>query len=231
MHSTIQHLGIILDGNRRWAKSRGLPTLKGHQEGYRKIKEIGELCIEKGIKILTVYAFSTENWRRSKEEVGYLMKLLKTAMTEEVGYFKGKNIRVNVIGRTSELPKDLQGAIRNMENATKECKDGVLNIAINYGGRTEIVDAVKKIIKQNTNEDEVTESLIEKNIYTSELPDPDIIIRTSGEQRLSGFLTWQSSYSELYFTKVNWPDFSQKNLDDAINWFSQRSRSFGGNKK
>ena len=159
------------------------------------------------------------------------MKLLKTAMTEEVGYFKSKDIRVNVIGRISELSKDLQDAIRSMESATKECTKGVLNIAINYGGRAEIVDAVKKIVKQGIADNDITEDTINKNIYTSGLPDPDMIIRTSGEQRLSGFLTWQSSYSELYFTKTNWPDFSQKNLDEAINWFNERNRSFGGNKK
>lgn len=231
MPKNINHLGIIMDGNRRWAKSKNLPALKGHSKGYDKIKEIGELCLKKGIKILTVYAFSTENWSRSKEEVGYLMKLLKNAMVNEIEYFKKQNIRVCVIGRISDLSSDMQKSIKKMEQATKDCKKGLLNIAISYGGRVEIVNAIKKIIQKKTAPDKITEETVNNNLYTAGLPDPDLIIRTSGEQRLSGFLLWQSSYSELYFPSVCWPDFSESDLDKAIDWFENRNRRFGGDAK
>jgi undecaprenyl diphosphate synthase len=228
---TIKHLGIIMDGNRRWAKKRSLPTLEGHKRGYEKIKEVGKWCLEEGIDVLTVYAFSTENWSRSKEEVGYLMKLLKRAVTKDIDYFLNENIRLKIIGRKKELSKDLQEAIKNAEEKTSKCSSGLLNIAINYGGRAEIVDAVKKIIQKDAASEDITDELISKNIYTAGLPDADLIIRTSGEQRLSGFLLWQSYYSELYFPKVNWPGFTREDLNDAVSWFTERDRSFGGNKK
>lgn len=217
-----------MDGNRRWARSKGFSTLKGHRKGYDKVKEIGELCLKKGIKILTVYAFSTENWHRSKKEVRYLMKLLKNAMINEIEYFKKQNIRVRIIGRISDLSLDMQKSIKKMEQATKNGKKGFLNIAISYGGRTEIVNAIKKIIKEKIPLDKITEEIVNNKLYTAGLPDPDLIVRTSGEQRLSGFLLWQSSYSELYFPDVYWPDFSEDDLDKALNWFKNRKRRFGG---
>ncbi|MBT4277706.1 di-trans,poly-cis-decaprenylcistransferase [Candidatus Falkowbacteria bacterium] len=231
MPKKLKHLGIILDGNRRWAKSKGLPTLIGHKKGYEKIKQVGEWCINRGIDILTVYAFSTENWSRSKKEVDYLMNLLKKGMIKEVKYFKEKGIQVKVIGEKSRLSQDLQNAISNMEEKTKNCTKGLLNIAINYGGRLEIVKAVKKIIKEKIPLEKITEQTINNNLYTSELPDPDMIIRTSGEQRLSGFLLWQASYSELYFPSVCWPGFKEKNLDEAVEWFEKRNRRFGGDEE
>ncbi len=227
---TIKHLGIIMDGNRRWAKKRGLPTLEGHKKGYEKIKEAGKWCLEEGIDILTVYAFSTENWNRSKEEIGYLMKLLKRAFTKDIDFFLKEDIKLKVIGRKEELSKDLQEVIKNAEEKTSGCNSGLLNIAINYGGRAEIIDAVKNIIKKDSSPENITEELISSNIYTSGLPDVDLIIRTSGEQRLSGFLLWQSYYSELYFPKVNWPGFSRDDLNEAIDWFTGRNRRFGGDK-
>ena len=226
----IKHLGIIMDGNRRWAKKRNLPTLEGHKRGYEKIKEVGKWCLEEGIDVLTVYAFSTENWNRSKEEVGYLMKLLKRAVTKDIDYFLKEDIKLRIIGRKNELSKDLQEAIKNAEEKTSNCSAGLLNIAINYGGRAEIVDAIKNIIKKEISSAEVTDELISNNIYTAGLPDADLIIRTSGEQRLSGFLLWQSYYSELYFPKVNWPGFSREDLNEAIDWFTGRNRRFGGDK-
>lgn len=227
----LKHLGIILDGNRRWAKSNGLPTLEGHRRGYEKIKKVGEWCLEEGIDILTVYAFSTENWNRSKEEINYLMGLLKKGLTKEADYFKSKNIRVKIIGRISDLSKELQKAIKNIEDQTKSCTKGLLNIAISYGGRVEITEAVQKIIEEKIPSEQVTEKTISDRLYTTGLPDADLIIRTSGEQRLSGFLTWQSYYSELYFTPVPWPAFSKEDLKEAIDWFYGRNRRFGGDGK
>jgi len=221
-----QHIGIIMDGNRRWARGRGLPTLKGHQAGYNKMKKVGDWCLARGVKILTVYAFSTENWNRSKREVNYLMKLLKKALTDEVQEMHEKNIQVRVIGRISQLGKDLQKAVRDAMELTKKNTKGIVNIAINYGGRPELVDAFKVIVKKKA---PVTEKTIAQHLYTSGMPDPDLIIRTSGEYRLSNFLTWQSSYSELLFIDKHWPDFSEKDLDDAIAEYQRRHRRFGGN--
>ncbi|MEA2064725.1 MAG: polyprenyl diphosphate synthase [Patescibacteria group bacterium] len=225
---TIKHLGIILDGNRRWAKNKNLPTLQGHRVGYDNVKSICELAFNRGIKILTVWAFSTENWKRSKEEVGYLMKLLKRAVTKDAEYYKKKDVGIKVIGRMSDLDKDLQKRIKNIEEITRNCAKGILRIGINYGGRVELVDALKKIVKAKIPFDKIDEKTISENIYTPNIPNPDLIIRTSGEQRLSGFLLWQSPYSELYFPKVCWPDFSEKDLDEAIEWFNNRKRRFGG---
>ncbi|MFA5070603.1 MAG: isoprenyl transferase [Patescibacteria group bacterium] len=222
-----RHLGIIMDGNRRWARARGLPTLYGHKKGYDKIMKMGDLCLKKGIKILTVYAFSTENWNRSKKEVAYLMRLLKHGLTTDIRSLHKKNVKVQVIGRIKELSKDLQKAIGETMALTKNNTRGILNIAINYGGRPEIIDAVKKIVAKKINPVKITEKLVAENLYTAGMPDPDLIIRTSGEMRLSNFLTWQSSYSELYFIKKHWPDFSEKDLDEAIAEYSRRQRRFG----
>ena len=222
-----QHLGIIMDGNRRWAKARGLPTLYGHKKGYDKVIKMGDLCLKKGIKILTVYAFSTENWNRSKKEVTYLMRLLKRGLTTDIRDLHKKNIKVQVIGRIKELSKDLQKAIRETMELTKNNTRGILNIAINYGGRPEIVDAVKKIVAKKFTPAQVTEKLMAENLYTAGLPDPDLIIRTSGEMRFSNFLTWQSAYTEFYFIKKHWPDFTEKDLDEAIEEYSRRTRRFG----
>ena len=226
--NTIKHLGIILDGNRRWARSRNLPTLQGHSAGYDNIKNVCELAFKRGIKMLTVWAFSTENWKRSRQEVDYLMKLLKRAVTKDAKYYKDKDVRIKVIGKMSDLNKDLRESIKNIEEITKNCAKGILRIGINYGGRTEIVDAVKKIVKSKISADEISEQAITDNIYDFGGENPELIIRTSGEQRLSGFLLWQSPYSELYFPKVCWPDFSEKDLDEAIEWFNNRKRRFGG---
>lgn len=227
-NNKLKHLAIIMDGNRRWAKSKGLTAIEGHSKGGDTFKKICKLCFKRDIKILTVYAFSVENWNRTKKEVGYLMKLFKKVTTENLEYFKKNNIKVNIIGRISDLSKDLQEAVRNLHNATKDCTDLILNVAINYGGRVEIVDAVKSIVKKKIPVGEINEKIISENIYTADIQDPDLIIRTSGEQRLSGFLLWQSPYSELYFPKVCWPDFSEKDLDEAIDWFNSRKRRFGG---
>lgn len=222
-----KHIGFIMDGNRRWARAKGLPTLHGHKKGYDVMMKVGDWCLDKGVKILTVYAFSTENWDRSKKEIAYLMRLLKMALTKDINKLHKKNIKVRVIGRIGDLQKELQKAIIEAMELTKNNTRGILNIAINYGGRPEIVDAVKKIIKKKTAPEKVTERVIEENLYTAGTPDPDLIIRTSGEMRLSNFLTWQSAYSELLFIKKCWPDFAEKDLDEAIEEYSRRTRRFG----
>lgn len=226
MKNKPEHIGIIMDGNRRWARKKGWPALKGHQAGYEKMRQVGDWCLERGVKILTVYAFSAENWNRSKKEVSYLMKLLKRAMVEEVKIMHRKNIQVRVIGRVSELSKDLQKVIKDAIKLTKNNTKGIINFAINYGGRPEIVDAVKKVVSQKLPINEIN---ISANLYTTDLPDPDLIVRTSGEYRLSNFLTWQSSYSELFFIKKHWPDFTEKDLDNILKEYTSRNRRFGGN--
>ncbi len=190
------------------------------------MKKVGDWCLERGVKILTVYAFSTENWNRSKREVSYLMKLLKRALVEEIDIWHKKNIQVRVIGCISKLSKDLQKVVKDAMQLTKNNTKGIVNIAINYGGRPEIVDAVKKVIRKKI---PVTETAISDNLYTAGLPDPDLIIRTSGEYRLSNFLTWQSAYSELLFVNKHWPEFSEKDLDEAIKEYQRRNRRYGGN--
>lgn len=225
MESKIHHLGIIMDGNRRWAADRNLPSFEGHQAGYKKIEEVLRWCKDAGIKILTVYAFSTENWRRSKKEVDFLMKLFYLAFTKDIKNLHKNNVCVRVIGRRKGLPEKLQKAIEASEKLTKNNTAGILNLAINYGGRPELIDAFKKIMKNPPKE--ITEDVIAQNIYTAGLPDPDLIVRTSGEQRLSGFLTWQSAYSEFYFLKHHWPELSKKDFDDILKDFANRQRRFG----
>jgi len=222
------HLGIIIDGNRRWSKERGLPTLEGHRSGYEKLKKVGEWCKNKGVKILTIFVFSTENWNRSKEEVSYLMKLLARAFDKsEIANLNKKGIRLRVIGQKERLNKNLQKLIQQAEEQTKNNKEGILNLAISYGGRPEIIEAVKKIIKKNIPPEKITENIISQNLWTEGLPDPDLIIRTSGELRISGFLIWQAAYSELYFCPKYWPDFSEEDLDEALSEYSRRQRRFG----
>lgn len=224
-----KHIGIIMDGNRRWARSRGLPTLIGHKRGYDIAMKVGEWCLARGVKILTIYAFSTENWNRTKKEVSYLMKLLKRALTDEIDNLHKKGIQVRVIGIKKGLSQDILEAIKKAMAKTKKNKKGILNIALNYGGRVEIVEAVKKIIQKKYKPSQVTEGLINKNIFTAGLPDPDLIIRTSDEQRISGFLTWQSVYSELLFVKKHWPSFTEKDIDLAIEEYTKRNRRYGAN--
>ncbi len=221
----LKHLAIIMDGNRRWAKAQGLSSIEGHRRGYAKLKDVGTWCLERGITTLTVYAFSTENWNRSKTEVTYLMKLLERAVSRELPHFNKQGIRLRIIGDVKGLPTSLQKAIVRAENLTAKNERGVLNLCINYGGHLEIVEAVKKIIRKKIPASKVTEELITKSLWLTE--QPDLVVRTSGEQRLSGFLTWQSVYSELYFTKVHWPAFAESDLDKAVAEYAHRQRRFG----
>jgi len=222
------HLGIIIDGNRRWAKKRGLPFFEGHRKGLDNVQKIGDFCAKKGIRILTLYTFSTENWKRSKKEVSYLMRLLKESLNKKnLQELHGKKIKLQIIGQKERLPQFLQKRIKEAEKLTRNNKERILNLAISYGGRPEIIQAVKNIIKKKIPANKITEDLINKNLWTAGLPYPDLIIRTGGAKRLSNFLTWQTAYSEFYFTKKSWPDFTEEDLDKALLDFSHRDRRFG----
>lgn len=222
-----EHIAIIMDGNRRWAKGKGLPIKLGHKNGAESLRKIVEYSKEIGIKFLTVYAFSTENWKRSKEEVDDLMNLLREYLGKIEQDIDGKNIKARVIGDITRLAVDIQEKIKKLEKKTEDCTSLTFQIALNYGGREEIVNAVNNIIKDNVNE--VDEKLFENYLYTVNAPDPDLIIRTAGEKRISGFLLWQCAYAEFVWTDVLWPDFKEKDLDLAINEFNKRVRKFGAN--
>lgn len=225
------HVGIILDGNRRWAKKRGLPIFEGHRKGYEKLKQAPKWFFSRGVKILSVFAFSTENWNRSQKEVNFLMRLLKGALIKETKMAQKEGYRILISGRIDELPENLPALCREIIEKTKANQNGIFNICLNYGGRTEIIDAVQKIIKNNKDgkEDDISEETIKKYLYQSELPDPDIIVRTSGEKRTSGFLLWQASYSEFLFMEKHWPDFEESDIEYILDEYSKRKRRFGGN--
>ncbi len=219
------HLGIIVDGNRRWAKERGLPTFAGHRQGLKKVKEVIKWCKQQGIKILTLFVFSTENWKRSKIEVNYLMKLFKQTFNKKnIKEIDKDGIRVRVIGQREKLEKSLQKAIKDVEELTKSNKEMTLNFALSYGGRAEIVEVIKKIIEKKIPSEKITEDIISQNLWTSDL---DLIIRTGMEQRISNFLIWQAAYSELYFCKKYWPAFTEKDLEEALEEYNRRQRRFG----
>lgn len=222
-----KHIGIIMDGNRRWAKQRGLPTIEGHRVGYENFKKIAQRCYDLGVRYFTVFAFSTENWNRSEDEVSYLMKLLEGCLEKEREFFVKNNIKLKIIGQVWRLPENLQKLALEVMGETKDNAGGNLNLAISYGGRAEIVEAVKKIVEEKIPAEKIDEKMISEHIYTAGQPDPDLIIRTSGEQRVSGFLTWQAVYSEIYFSPKMWPEFSEQDLENAIEDFSNRQRRFG----
>ena len=219
------HIAMIMDGNRRWARKRLMPTNIGHSQGAKALEKIAIACQERGVKYLTVYAFSTENWKRSEEEVNYLMKLLAENISDFDKRFENDDVRIRLVGDINGLPKDLQEGILKIEERTKNKTGLTVNVAINYGGRAEIVHAIQRM--KDDGVEDITEEAVNKYMYTYDSPDPDLIIRTAGEQRLSGFLIWQSAYSEFYFTDVLWPDFDEKELDKAINEFNNRKRNFG----
>lgn len=222
-----EHIAIIMDGNRRWAKKRGLPSIEGHRAGYEQFKKISEKCRELGVKILTVYAFSTENWKRDIKEVSYLMKLLETAIKKERGSFIKNGIRLNILGQIEKLPDSLRKLVCEVMEETKDNKERIFNLALSYGGRDEILEAVKKIIREKISPEKISEEVFGMHLFTAGQPDPALLIRTSGEQRLSGFLPWQSVYSELYFSPKLWPDFTENDLEEAIKEYQERQRRFG----
>ena len=226
-----KHIAIIMDGNRRWAKQRSLPVKLGHKQGAETLKKVVRYANEIGIKYVTVYAFSTENWKRSEEEVSALMNLLETYLDDFAKEADTENIVIRVLGNMTQLSESLQESIRKTVERTENNTGTVFNIALNYGGRDEITNAAKNLAKDvkegKVELDEISEELFAKYLYTKNDPDPDLLIRTSGELRLSGFLPWQSTYSEFLFLDKLWPDFSKEDLDNAIEVFSKRNRKFG----
>jgi undecaprenyl diphosphate synthase len=224
-----KHIAIIMDGNRRWAKARGLSVTEGHKAGVENLVKIVEFCQKSGIKYLTVYALSTENWRkRAKQEVKGIFELLVRMVREKKDEYKKKGIRLFVLGNFQEFPLRVKRAIEEMLNIAVKNYKLRFNVALNYGGRDEIIRAIRRIIKDGISPTEVDEKLISQYLYTNGQPDPDLIIRTGGEIRISNFLLWQLSYSELYFTDILWPDFGPKQLEKAIRDFQERDRRFGG---
>ena len=221
------HIAIIMDGNGRWAKKRSLPRTAGHVAGAKTFKTIARYCNKIGLKYLTVYAFSTENWKRPEDEVKSIMNLLRDYL-KDAENFKDENIKVNFIGDRTPLAEDIKALMKKNEDGSKDATGLTLNIAINYGGRDEITNAVKKIVNSGVNAEDITEDLISQNLYTYGIPDPDLIIRPSGEYRLSNYLIWQSAYAEYWFSDILWPDFTPQHLEKAINDYNHRNRRFGG---
>lgn len=227
-----QHIAIIMDGNRRWAKEKGKETSEGHKAGADNLEKIAKDCNKLGVKILTVYAFSTENWKRSKDEVSALMVLLKNYLKKFSKNANKDNIKIRILGDIDKLEQSLKKSINDAIERTKNNTGLIINIAFNYGGRAEITNAMKKIAVKLENREikieDINENLINQNLYTQNQPDPDLLIRPGGELRISNFLPWQLVYSEFYFTDKYWPDFSKEDLIEAIKVFNKRNRKFGG---
>lgn len=226
-----RHIAIIMDGNARWAKQKNLPLQIGHKKGCENIEKIVEASIEIGVEFLTIYAFSTENWQRPKDEVEYLMKLLDEYLENEIKPLIKKGVRIIISGNLEKLKDSTKARISEIQKLTENNDKITLNVAFSYGARQEIADAVKEIVKQVQMEkisiQEIDEKLIAKHLYNPQIPDPELLIRTAGDYRISNFLLWQISYSELYFTKCLWPDFSKKDLILAIQDFNNRQRRYG----
>ncbi len=225
-----RHIAIIMDGNGRWAQKRGLPRVEGHVRGVKVLRRVVKWCLEFGVEYLTVFSFSTENWRRPKEEVDFLIDLFVDTAERELPFLVREGVKVRILGSKEGLPEKVVEKWREVEERTKNLNRMTLVVAFNYGGRREIVDAVKKIVEKVKDGEEVV--LNEENfrnfLYVPDVPDPDLIVRTSGELRLSNFLLWQGAYSELFFTKTLWPDFSKKVFLRALESYSKRERRFGG---
>jgi undecaprenyl diphosphate synthase len=223
----IKHIAIIMDGNGRWAKKKGLPRIEGHKKGVDAIKKVVRAADDFGIKYLTLYSFSTENWKRPKKEVEFLFRLMESSLKKEAQDLHKNNVRVLFAGRINEIPLFLQKTIEEIKKLT--CKNTGLNLifAINYGGRQEIIDALNKAMEKYKNK-KIDINMINKFLYIPDIPEPDIVVRTSGEQRMSNFLTWQAIYSELYFTDKFWPDFGRSDLKKICDEYKRRKRRFGG---
>ena len=232
MNNIPKHIAIIMDGNGRWAKMRNLPRTMGHKAGVETIRNIVKEADAIGVKYVTFYAFSTENWKRPKEEVNALMKLLVQYLRKELDELHENGVVINVLGDISRLPEECITEINRAKEKTKNNTGLVMNMALNYGGRAEIIRAIKNIVLDSKEEkidvDDIDEALVNKYLYTANMPDPDIIIRPSGEQRLSNFLLWQCAYSEFWYSDINWPDFTAENLKEAIIDYQKRNRRFGG---
>jgi len=230
-NTELKHIAVIMDGNRRWAKERHLPSAMGHQKGVQSLKTALKACHSFGVQYLTVYAFSTENWNRPKEEVNFLMSLLANTIKNELKELDENGVRIKFIGKISELNQELKDILHDAEEKTKNNTGVKLQIAFNYGSRMEITNAVREIAKNVADglikPEDITEQTICSKLFTKDIPDPDLLIRTGGEQRLSNYLLWQSAYSEIYVTNIYWPDFDKDSLAEAINEYSARTRRFG----
>lgn len=222
------HIGIIMDGNGRWAKLRNLPRTKGHREGLDVAKQIVKAASDLGIKFVTLYTFSTENWKRTQEEVGYLMTLIKKHLSSEFNFYKENKIRIEHIGDITALPMDVQTEIKNAKNDTKDFTGTTVLLAINYGGKDEIIRGIKKLSAQKKDFSSITEQDLSLALDTKNIPDVDLLIRTGGELRLSNFLLWQAAYAELIFTDILWPDYTKEEFIKNIQTFQHRTRRFGG---
>lgn len=225
--TNLSHIAIIMDGNRRWAKDRNLPTAVGHKKGVEALKNTLRACNDFGVKYLTVYAFSTENWNRKKEEVDFLMNLVAVTLTNELEEMHKENVQIHFIGDISGLSTNLQKILKNAEEKTKNNTGVSLQIALNYGSRAEITTAIKKIVESKVSADKITEELVNSYLYTRNIPDPDLLIRTGGEKRISNYLLWQIAYSEILVLKEFWPGFDKKLLADSIIEFKKRQRRYG----
>jgi len=224
----IKHVAIIMDGNGRWARQKGLPRIQGHREGVKRVNEIVEVSIEKKLKALTFYTFSMENWQRPRAEVNALMRLLSVYLKSEMKRLVDKNVVFRAIGDIKKLPDGVQKLIRDFEKLSRNNTGLLLTSALSYSGREEIVNAVKNMLSNDVRPEKVDEKMLESYLYTAGIPDPDLIIRTSGEMRLSNFLLWQSAYAEFYFTNTLWPDFGREEFISAIKEYQGRERRFGG---
>lgn len=222
-----RHLGLILDGNRRWARERGLPVYEGHKAGYRNMETILDAALDRGVEYVSVYAFSTENWNRSADEVRQLMRLFLWIFKHELGNLKRHGVRVRVLGNKFRLGKALLKAIHNAEAETRNYKKGTLLFCLDYGGQQEIVDTMKQLLAEGVQPANMTAERISEKLNTNGVPPVDLIIRTSGEQRLSNFMLWQAAYSEFMFTETKWPDFSVEELDEMLTTYGNRHRRFG----
>lgn len=223
----LDHLAIIIDGNRRWAKENNLAKIEGHRVGYDNLKSIAEKAFDRGIKYFSTFVFSTENWNREKSEVNYLMDLVFKVFTKDLVNLHKKNIKIRVIGSKDRLSKKMIEVIKKAEDQTKDNTKGVLCLCFNYGGRDEILEACKSLVADGVTADQINEENLKKRMYTHDIPDPDMIVRTSGEKRLSNFLLWGSAYAEIDFLDVYWPDFDETYLDKVIEDYYQRNRRFG----
>lgn len=222
-----QHVGIIMDGNGRWARARGLPRSAGHRAGTENLRRVLRAAVEFGIPILTIYAFSTENWSRPEGEVKALLTILEGVIDRELQELHEEGVQLRHVGRIERLPQKLQRKIKAAIGLTKDNQQLILNVAFDYGGRAEVIDAIRRIIKEHIPADQVDEALISRYLYTAGLPDPDLIVRTSGEMRVSNFLIWQGAYAEYYVTPAMWPDFNRDELYKALQAYGQRERRFG----
>jgi len=223
-----KHIGYIVDGNRRWAKQHGLPDYEGHLAGYNTLQEIYKETFDRGVEFVSAYVFSTENWKRSKSEVNKFMGLVLRFLTSDLPIFEKNNIKLKILGSRQNINQSIIKAINNAEEKTAKNTSGTFAVCFNYGGQLEIVDAVKKIIESGVSADEVTENLISQNLYSPEVPPLDLIIRTSGEKRISNFMLWRSAYSEIMFIDKLWPDMDKEDVSKIIEKFNERTRRFGG---